>query len=75
MYLYDEEGPHDQSSPDDPNPDPTAALGRCKFSWNPGVWPYVKRCDLDATQVVFSPGDDERLPFCDDHAAVVREYS
>lgn len=21
---------------------------RCEFTWNPGVWPYVRRCSLDA---------------------------
>lgn len=49
-------------------------MTRCEYTWNPGTWPYIKRCRNNATQQVGIDGEatgDDNVDLCNEHAALV----
>ncbi len=48
---------------------------RCQYLFNPGVWPYARRCEKDATvllKISDSSGEFEDIKYlCHDHTAIV----
>ncbi len=40
---------------------------RCEFSWNPGVWPYTKRCQNRETELVSFPGGQREYRCAEHH--------
>lgn len=46
------------------------SVGRCQYLTNPGTWPYVMRCQHDATVAIRTVNDDV-VSLCDEHAALI----
>jgi hypothetical protein len=47
---------------------------KCEYTWNPGTWPYIKRCTKDATREVLVDSE-EPVKLCDEHAELVGDES
>ena len=58
-------GDFDIEGPEQDNPDTSPNI-RCQFTWNPGTWPYTKRCENDADTTIVLDG--EELHVCIDHS-------
>ena len=47
----------------------------CKFSWNPGTWPFTKRCKIEGTTTKWvsesCDADDVELIVCAGHGAII----
>lgn len=46
-------------------------MPNCAVTWNPGVWPYLKRCHRDAVvrvKLFEADATEHELDLCGDHA-------
>jgi hypothetical protein len=48
---------------------------QCEFEWNPGTWPYTKRCKVKATTTrniqESCDADTIEIKVCDEHAQLI----
>lgn len=50
---------------------PIPKKDRCRFTWNPGRWPYVQRCGDTGIRPVPQINDEPDALFCDLHATTL----